>query len=249
MVPPKDDISPALAEHPVLEVIATSVADARAAARGGAHRLEVVSAMQHDGLTPDPDLIRRIRDSVSLPLRVMLRPTPSFTISAPELDALADTARRLRAGGIDQFVFGFLTAERELDLSALQFLAAAIQSARWTLHRAFDHTPDQVRAFAQCDALPQVDRILTSGSSDSLDAGLESLCDRASWQTRTLRWIAGGGLRPEHVPSLRAAGIAEFHTGRAVRIQQRWDAPIDEALVRYVAETVLGGVSHPSRSS
>jgi copper homeostasis protein len=37
--------------------------------------------------------------------------------------------------------------------------------------------------------------------------------------------MAGGGLRPEHVPGLRAAGIASFHIGSAAR--DTWDAPVD----------------------
>ena len=234
---------------PVLEVIATSVEDARVAARAGADRLEVVSAMEHDGLTPDLDLMLRIREAVSIPLRVMLRPAPGFVISARDLHAVVATARPLRASGIDQFVFGFLTSDNALDLHSLHTLAEAVRPARWTLHRAFDHTPDPAHAFAACATLPGLDRILTSGGPHSLDAGLAALCDRASWQTPTLRWIAGGGLRAEHLPPLIVAGITELHTGRAVRHGHRWDAPVDETLVRYLAEALLGGVSQPSRSS
>ena len=224
---------------PVLEVIATSVEDAVAAQRAGADRLELVSAMQHDGLTPDITLTQRIRDAVSLPLRVMLRPHAGFAIAPAALDALVVTARQLRAAGIDQFVFGFLTPDGSLDLASLQTLAAAIASARWTLHRAFDHTPDQAAAFAACAALPGLDRILTSGSSHGLDAGIETLRERAPWQTPALRWIAGGGLRAAHVLPLRAAGIHEIHTGRAVRRHQRWDAPIDERQLTLLKEALL----------
>ena len=224
---------------PVLEVIATSVEDAIAAQRGGADRLEVVFAMEHDGLTPDPTLVARIRETVAIPLRVMLRPHAGFTISPEALDALLHTARQLRTAGIDQLVFGFLTPNRSLDLASLQTLASAIAPARWTLHRAFDHTPDQAAAFAACSVLPGLDRILTSGSPYGLDAGLETLRERAVWQTPTLRWIAGGGLRAEHVAPLRAAGIHELHTGRAVRRHQRWDAPVDESQVSLLKEALL----------
>ena len=224
---------------PVLEVIATSLEDAIAAQRGGADRLELVSAMQHDGLTPDLALTHRIRDAVAIPLRVMLRPHAGFTIAPATLDALVSTARQLRAGGIDQFVFGFLTPDGSLDLPSLQTLAAAIAPARWTLHRAFDHTPDQAAAFAACAALPGLDRILTSGSPLGLDAGLETLRERAPWQTPALRWIAGGGLRVAHIPPLCAAGIHELHTGRAVRHNHRWDAPIDERQLSLLKEALL----------
>ena len=88
---------------PILEVIATTVADALTAERGGADRLEIVSAMEHDGLTPNLALTRRIRDAVSIPLRVMLRPQAGFAISPEALDTLIDTAHQFQAAGIDQF--------------------------------------------------------------------------------------------------------------------------------------------------
>ena len=223
---------------PVLEVIATSVEDARAAARGGADRLEIVSAMEHDGLTPDLDLSRRIRDAVSLPLRLMLRSHPGFTLSPASLDRLLTTAHHFRAAGFAEFVFGFLTPQRTLDLPSLHTLAAALQPARWTLHRAFDHTPDPAASLAACATLPGLDHILTSGGPGDLDAGLDALCRRAALQTPTLRWIAGGGLRIEHIPPLRAAGITAFHTGRAVRLHQRWDAPVDPAQVALLKEAL-----------
>ncbi|HTH37337.1 MAG TPA: copper homeostasis protein CutC, partial [Pyrinomonadaceae bacterium] len=60
-------------EQFVLEVIACSVEDAVNAEKGGADRLEVIRAIEHGGYTPPLDLVREIQDSVSLPLRVMLR--------------------------------------------------------------------------------------------------------------------------------------------------------------------------------
>ncbi|CAA9263868.1 MAG: hypothetical protein AVDCRST_MAG77-2740 [uncultured Chloroflexi bacterium] len=241
---------------PILEVIATSVPDAVAAERGGADRLEVVSAMEADGLLPDLDVVRRLRDTVVLPLRVMLRLRPDFSAGTgvmavvshasvvmadgPDLEALCRAAGRLRAAGVDQFVYGFLTTGGSLDLDAMHTLYTAAAPAGWTLHRAFDHAADAATAFAACARLPGLDRILSSGSPYDLDAGLSALCARATWQTPMLRWIAGGGLRLEHIAPLRQAGITEFHTGRAVRHSHSWDAPVDEPLVRRLKEAVTG---------
>ena len=194
--------------------------------------------MEHDGLTADLDLTRRIRDAVSLPLRIMLRPHPGFALPPASLDALLTTAHHFRAAGFDQFVFGFLTPAGRLDLPSLRTLAAALQPAHWTLHRAFDHTPDPAASLAACATLPGLDHILTSGHPDGLDAGHPTLLQRATWQPPTLRWIAGGGLRLDHIPPLRAAGIAAFHTGRAVRVDRRWDAPVDPDQVALLKEAL-----------
>ncbi len=108
-----------------LEVIATSVADAVAAAEGGADRLEVVQTMSVGGLTPATETVARIRERVSLPLRVMLRANGGFQTDPAELDRLCLAARELRALGADAFVFGFLTPEGRLDLPVLRALADA----------------------------------------------------------------------------------------------------------------------------
>lgn len=230
---------------PTLEVIATSVEDALAAERGGADRLEVVAAMESDGLLPDVQLVRRLRDAVGLPLRVMLRSRPGFGTDTQEIVALCRAAERLRRCGVEEFVFGFLTAEGRLDTDASLALLAASAPRRWTLHRAFDQVVDARQAWETCLGLPGLDSILSAGSRAGVGDGLPRLCARAAWQTADLRWLAGGGLRLEHLPALRAAGIGQFHSGRAVRRGGGWDGPVEAAIVQRW-KTALGQANEPT---
>lgn len=234
------DQLPASYRPPALEVIATTLADAQAAERGDADRLELVAAMDADGLLPDVALVTRVRSTVALPVRVMLRGRPGFGTDAVELAALCRAAERLRGAGTEEFVFGFLTEDGLLDVPAIQALCAAAAPRRWTLHRAFDRVADAEQAWAACRELPGLDLVLSAGGRASIADGLEQLCHRADWQTAGLRWLAGGGLRAEHIPRLRAAGITQFHSGRAVRRGGRWEEPVDETLVRRLKQTVLG---------
>jgi copper homeostasis protein len=226
----------------MLEVIATSVEDALAAERGGADRLEVVAAMAADGLLPDTELVRRLRDAVTLPWRVMLRSRPGFGTDTRELAALCRAAERLRTLGVDGFVFGFLTQDGRLDRASMLALHAASGGGRWTLHRAFDQVVDIRGAWESCQELPGLDAILSAGSRAGISDGVAQLCERAAWQTARLRWLAGGGLRLEHLPALRAAGITQFHSGRAVRRGGTWDGPLDARRVQQW-KAALGGAS------
>jgi len=221
-----------------LEVIALTVVDGLAAERGGADRLEVVATMDADGLLPDTEVVRRMLDSVTIPLRVMLRSRRGFGTDPKELEALCEAARRLKDAGVDQFVFGFLTEEGELDCPAMLALCAAATPRAWTLHRAFDQAVDAERAFDACKRLPGLDLILSSGGTVSLESGRSALCARADWQTAGLRWLAGGGLRLADIPVLRGFGVTQFHSGRAVRMGGHWDAPIDEHNVRQLKEAL-----------
>jgi copper homeostasis protein len=215
-----------------LEVIATSVEDAMAAAQGGADRLEVTWALEADGLTPPVAMVAEMRERVDLPLRVMLRSNAGFTTDARELADLCRDAEALRAVGAAAFVFGFLTPSGELDLPAMTALIAASAPCPWTLHRAIDHAADARAVWDAAQKLPRLDIVLSGGGPDGLPATLGTLCARAHWQTSGVRWLAGGGLLPEHIPPLRAAGITQFHAGRFARHGQDWDQPVDEAAVR-----------------
>lgn len=221
----------------VLEVIALSAADAVAAERGGADRLELVSAIDVGGLTPALDLFTAVRAATRLPIRVMLRTNGAYGIAAAELETLCAEGVALREAGAESFVCGFLTAAGAIDRAAMAAVLAAIGPSPWTFHRAFDHATDTDVAWATVSELG-ADLVLSSGMAVDLPAGVPALCARAGWQTDDLRWLAGGGLTLDQIPTLRAAGITQFHAGRAVRAGASWDAPIDEAAVRVMRETI-----------
>ncbi|HEX5568310.1 MAG TPA: copper homeostasis protein CutC [Streptomyces sp.] len=230
--------------RPILEVIALDVRDAAAAQAGGADRLELVSGMAADGLTPARETFAAVRAAVDLPVRVMLRAADgfsAFSAGGPEaLEALCERARALRAEGAEEFVLGFLDETGRADLPAIATLLDAAggtaPGCRWTFHRAIDHAADREALRRQLDGLPGLDAFLTAGSPDGVTAGLDVLRAEAA---RTAAGepghlpllMAGGGLRPEHVPPLRTAGVTAFHIGGAARFGG-WDTPVSPAAVR-----------------
>lgn len=231
--------------RPILEVIALDAEDARAAQAGGADRLELVSDMAADGLTPSRDDFAEIRDAVGLPLRVMLRAGAGFTAGgAAALESLCARARMLRAAGAEEFVLGFLDESGQPDLAAVGALSEAIEGRSWTFHRAIDRAADRDGLRKQLMDLPGLDTFLTAGAASGVDGGLEVLCAEAARAAAgepgyRPRLMVGGGLRLEHVPRLRAAGLDAFHIGGAAR-SAGWSSPVDAAAVR-AWRTVLDG--------
>ncbi|XRQ02968.1 copper homeostasis protein CutC [Actinomadura welshii] len=218
----------------LLEVIALTAEDARAAEDGGADRIEVVADMAADGLTPDPDVVAAVREATSLPMRVMLRANAGFRTTGFELDRLRRAAAGLAEAGADGFVFGFLDPSGHIDTAATGKLAADTAPLPWTFHRAVDHAADPVQAWnAVRDLGGGLDTVLTAGSARGVDAGVGVLVRRAAGGPEPAGMImAGGGLRRKHVAVLAAAGVTAFHVGTAVRPDGAWDAPVDPALVR-----------------
>lgn len=247
-----------MSKRALLEVIALGPQDAIAAQAGGADRLELVTDMAADGLTPPRETFAAIRAAVDLPLRVMLRAADGF--AAGDVDALCAQAAALRAEGADAFVLGFLTPDGRPDLDAVRALLQVIDGCHWTFHRAIDHCGDRDalrKELAELgagpgpggpDAAPVApggpDTLLTAGSAHGVDEGLPTLLAEqaraaAGEPGYAPRILVGGGLGLAHLPTLRAAGLDAFHIGGAAR-PAGWSAPVDAAAVREWREALDG---------
>ncbi|MEV1079437.1 copper homeostasis protein CutC [Streptomyces sp. NPDC050211] len=221
-----------MSKRAVLEVIALDAEDALAAQAGGADRLELVTDMAADGLTPPTTTFTAIRAAVDIDLRVMLRLADGF--AAEDAGRLAQVARELRGAGADQFVLGFLDAHGEVDLDAVERVVGELDGCRWTFHRAIDHAADRDALRKQVADLPGLDTYLTAGSADGVDDGLATLLAEAGRRGEPgyeQQILVGGGLRLDHVPQLLAAGIDAFHIGGAAR-PKGWEHPVEAEAVR-----------------
>ncbi|MEU3950189.1 copper homeostasis protein CutC [Streptomyces sp. NPDC029526] len=230
-----------MSKRAVLEVIALGVEDAVAAQEGGADRLELVTDMAADGLTPSPATVAGIREAVDLSLRVMLRLADGF--AAGDVDRLVGVAGELRGAGADEFVLGFLDAGGQVDLAAVERVVGALGGCRWTFHRAIDRAADRDALRRQLDGLPGLDTYLTAGSPAGVDEGLPVLCAEAGRHGEPgygQQVLVGGGLRLDHLPALLAAGLDAFHIGGAAR-PDGWDGPVSAAAVAEWRRAVDGG--------
>ncbi|WP_344591242.1 copper homeostasis protein CutC [Streptomyces violaceusniger] len=224
--------------RPLLEVIALTPADAIAAQAGGADRLELVTDMAADGLTPSRETFAAVRSAVDLPVRVMLRASDGFA-AGNAFDALCEAAAALHSEGADEFVLGFLTDDGGVDLAAVTALTevvgagGGVDESRWTFHRAIDRAADRDGLRKRLADIPGLDTYLTAGSAHGVDDGLPTLlaeAERAGTPGYEARVMAGGGLRLDHLCALRAAGINAFHIGGAAR-PDGWSGPVDAAAV------------------
>ncbi|MFI1651627.1 copper homeostasis protein CutC [Streptomyces avidinii] len=220
-----------MSNRALLEVIALDVEDAVAAQAGGADRLELVTDMAADGLTPPRETFAAIRAAVGIPLRVMLRRTDGF--AAGDVSDLVRAARELRAEGAQEFVLGFLHADGTPDLAAVEAVVAELEGCPWTFHRAIDRAADRDQLRKTLADVPGLDTYLTAGSPTGVEAGLPVLLAEAARGGEPgygARILVGGGLTLAHLPVLRAGGIDAFHIGGAAR-PSGWDRPVSAAAV------------------
>jgi len=221
----------------LLEVIVQSVADARAAALGGADRLEIVREIEREGLTPSLDLVRAIASETDLPLRVMVRESDGFSVAdRRELVMLQTAFAAFAEIGVDGAVLGFAT-NRALDLEMTTAIVAISPSLRVTVHRAFDDAADPAAAISALRALPQVDRILTTGGFGKWEQRCLRLQAYARLAGSDLTIVAGGGIDVAEINSLVGCGlVGEVHTGRAAREPRLPSAPVSAGRVRQLKD-------------
>ncbi|NTU31769.1 copper homeostasis protein CutC [Brevibacillus sp. HB1.1] len=204
----------------LVEVIATSVEDAKRAEQGGADRLELISGILEGGITPSWGLIDAVVKAVSIPVNVMVRPhSQSFCYTAEELAVMRQDVRIIRELGAAGVVFGMLTPENRLDQRGVELLLGESGTLNVTFHRAFDDAVDQIEAARILLEYPQVRTILTSGGKKTAIEGADCIEQLVKLTENTqLTILAGSGLSLANVGDLaKRTGVKEVHFGSAVR--------------------------------
>ena len=220
----------------LLEVIVQSVADARAAARGGADRLEVVRAIRDGGLTPPVALVRGIAAEVSLPLRVIVRENAGYSTNGHELPALREAIATFAAESVDGAVLGFADGGELAIHDTVRVLDAA-PAVKATFHRAFDQLRDPLDAIDRLAAIPQIDRILTSGGAGTSAERCERLRTYTGRAHGRLIILAGSSVDEEMLALIGRTGcVAEVHVGRAARANGGPESPVSAARVARLRE-------------
>ena len=224
---------------PLLEVIACSLADAVAAQKGGAARLELCRNLELGGLTPSFELVQEIKNAVDLPLRVMVRESVGFEMQdETEVVAVWRSVEKFAALGVDGVVLGYLK-NGEVDVSLCQRIMTNAPDLKVTFHHAFENANDKFSAIRHIRMIRQVDRILSSGSSDALRERVSrlELYQRLAFPQMSI--IAGGGIDLETIAALRRrTQIREFHVGRAARLNNRIDGEVSAKLVNQLVNMV-----------
>ena len=101
-----------------MEVTVDCVTSAVNAARGGASRIELCSALSEGGLTPSVGLLKVVKSLViGIPVFVMIRPRrgTDFVYSEDEILVMKKDIQILKDTGADGFVFGVLTPDGDVD--------------------------------------------------------------------------------------------------------------------------------------
>ncbi len=217
-----------------LEIIAARVEDATQAQTGGASTLEVVENLAVGGLTPPMALVQAIRDAVTIPIRIIVRPhANNFVYSAADVEQILTDVEALKRIGADGIVFGALHTTNTVNLELTLQIAHAAYPMEMTFHRAIDVSRDAHTALPAL--VGKVQRILTSGLADSVWDGRATIRAWVEQYGSRFTIACGGGIRFEQLADImRATNAPEYHVGNAAQTNQ----VVDKAKVQQILWTI-----------
>src|SRR5712671_5080681 len=182
-----------------VEAAVESLEAARAAAAGGADRLELCTDLAHGGTTPAEQLLRDCHAQVVIPIFVLVRPRAGdFVYTNAEHQMMLEQIHRAQDGRAHGIVTGSLTPAREIAADRTAELIDAALPWTLTFHRAFDVCRDQAAALERLIELG-VDRVLTSGGAKTAPEGAEQIRRLVVQAQGRIEILAGGGIDGHNV--------------------------------------------------
>jgi copper homeostasis protein len=197
----------------LVESCVETLAGALAAQDGGAGRVELCATLDVGGLTPPDLLLAECVRRLTIPVFVLVRPSPgAFVLAAPDRVQLGEQVRRVAGLGAAGVVAGALTSGGTIDQPAVAAILAAANSLPVTFHRAFDEIVDQAAALEELIGLG-VRRVLTSGGAPTAAEGADRIGALVRQAAGRIGVLAGGSVRAHDAAELvRTTGVTEIHS-------------------------------------
>jgi copper homeostasis protein len=196
----------------VLEICVDSLDSARAAERGGAQRIELCSDLMEGGVTPSSGLISAVREALTIPVFVIIRPRGGdFYYTAEEFGVMKRDVAAAKSYGAGGVVVGALTQNGQVDVERTQELVELARPMGVTFHRAIDRA-EQIDEALEAVIRTGADRVLTSGGRQTAEQGVENISRLVTNAAGRIGVMVCGTIRKENIGQIaRKTNASEFH--------------------------------------
>ena len=199
-----------------LEIACFNLESAIIAQDNGADRVELCANMKEGGTTPDFEITKAVRNTLSIDLNVMIRPRGgNFVYSDFEFEQMKSEISAFKKLEVDGFVFGILNEDGSLNELQNAELVALANPLPCTFHRAFD---GMINKFQALESLIECGfkTILTSGEETNVVDGIDVLATLVEKANNRITIMPGGGLRSTNVRLLKEKTKAVFYHSSAI---------------------------------
>lgn len=221
----------------LLEIACFNPESALIAQVSGANRIELCSDYSVGGITPSEQIILETRQSIHIPMHVIIRPRGGdFMYSKHEVEEMKRAITFCNENNIQGIVSGVLNSKHEIDVLLCKELVKHAGAMPVTFHRAIDECLDIDRAVEQLIDCG-VKRVLTSGSATNALGGINTLKHLQEKFGQHITIIPGGGIRSSNILQLIQTGCVEYHSAA---ITNQYETA-DSEEIKAIKQLLVGG--------
>lgn len=201
----------------IVEVCVSTIKEAVLAEQQGANRIEFCKNLNTGGLTPDLNVIKKALKTVSIPIKVMIRPhSKGFIYSKFDLNKMIKNINEFQSIGIKEVVFGILTNDHKIDEKNTSDLASHASPMVVTFHKAIDQTKNLIDSIHILKRIEGVNSILSSGGMPTALKGAKLLKKMSSICGKNLSIIAAGKITKSNLETVHGAIKCNEYHGRRI---------------------------------
>ena len=201
----------------VKEACVDNIQDAINAFKKGADRIEFCSNLDEDGLTPSNYDLISLKKSISIPVRIMVRPhSNSFNYNDDDLIQMKETIKFCKNQKFDGVVFGCLDDDNELDLNKIKYLADLAKPLNVIIHKAIDLTSSPLNSLKKLLEIDNVNGVLSSGGFETAELGTEVLKKMINISPNEFEIISAGKITNQNFKILHEKIDGKFYHGRKI---------------------------------
>ena len=201
----------------LIECCVESYDEAQLAEKKGADQIEVCSDLKNDGLTPDFKLVEKIINSISIPIKIMIRPRiGNFNYSNSEMIIIKDQITFVKSIGVEHIVFGALDINNTVNINHVKKISDWSSPMKITFHKAIDASAEY---FNDIDALvdtKRIDSLLTSGRSSDAESGSGTIKKVINNFGKDIKIISAGKITYKNLNIVHKKIGGTFYHGRKI---------------------------------
>ena len=200
-----------------IECCVESLSEALIAEKRGADQLELCSDLANDGLTPDTALTEKILETISIPLKVMIRHRKGdFFYDKSDISIIKNQINSMKLIGIKHIVFGSLTRLNRINLEQIKMISELAYPMNVTYHKAIDLSENFFEDTELLLQFKNVKSLLTSGQASSAEKGYLTLKRLLADFGKNIKIISAGSITDKNLNKIHNMIRGRYYHGRKI---------------------------------
>ena len=200
-----------------IECCVESLSEALIAEKRGADQLELCSDLANDGLTPDTVLTEKILETISIPLKVMIRHRKGdFFYDKSDISIIKNQINSMKLIGIKHVVFGSLTHLNRINLEQIKMVSEWAYPMNVTYHKAIDLSENFFEDTELLLQFKNVKSLLTSGQASTAEKGYLTLKRLLADFGKNIKIISAGRITDKNLNKIHNMIRGRYYHGRKI---------------------------------